>query len=253
MGELVFIGIGIHEPKDTTLTGLEEARNCKILFCEFYTSRPPSWYKKKLEKLIGRKIEVLKREDIENGKILEYAKKMKVGFLCLGDPMVATTHLSLRLRAHEMGIKTKIIFAQSVYTVVPSSLGLQHCKFGRTTTIPFPKKNYFPESPYDVIVKNKKNGLHSLVLLDIGMKPNEAIKILFELEERKKLGIFNKKIFGCVVGNAGSKKPIIYTDYLYKIAEKRFISAQWTLVIPGKLHFLESEALLKFANAKVIS
>ena len=128
-----------------------------------------------LKKNIGKKIEVSSRDETENGdKIIDSALKENVVFLTCGDPMTATTHVDLRLRAVEKGIKTRIIHGGSIVTAVPGLLGLQNYKFGRTTTLAYPEKNYFPTSPYDVIKDNKKMGLHTLILLDIQADNNAA-------------------------------------------------------------------------------
>ena len=127
MGELVFIGLGITEGY-LTLKGLEEARRCERVFAEFYTSKAFE----KLEKLTGRKIDILQRKDIEEGMggILEIAEKNSTALLVPGDPMAATTHLQLRIEAQKRGIKTRVVCGVSVFTAVPSLLGLQHYKFG---------------------------------------------------------------------------------------------------------------------------
>ena len=38
MGELVFIGLGLHDEKGVTLRGLEDAHGADVVFAELYTS-----------------------------------------------------------------------------------------------------------------------------------------------------------------------------------------------------------------------
>ncbi len=168
--------------------------------------------------------------------------------------MAATTHIDLRLRAIKKGVNTKIIHGSSIITAVPGILGLQNYKFGRTTTLAYPEKNYFPLSPYDVIKENKKMDLHSLILLDIQehnkkyMTANEGMTLLLKMEEKQKEGIVSKNSIICVVAQAGSEKPIAFAGLIGDLIKRDFGPPLHTLVIPGKLHFLEIEALKLLAQ-----
>jgi diphthine synthase len=249
-GRLIFIGLGLYDEKDISLKGIEEIKNCDIVFAEFYTSILAGTNLKKIEKKIGKKIEVLSREDTEKGKkILEFAEKKDVAFLTCGDPMSATTHIDLRLNSLKMGINTKIIHGSSIFTAVPGLLGLQNYKFGRTTTLAYPDKDYFPTSPYSIIDINKKLGLHTLVLLDIQaekkifMTANDAMKLLLEMEEKIKGNVFKQDSIICVVARAGSDEPVVSAGIIKDLIDRDFGPPLHTIVVPGKLHFMEFEAL----------
>ncbi|UCD93118.1 MAG: diphthine synthase [Methanobacteriota archaeon] len=255
MGLLVFIGLGLHDEDDITVKGLEQARECDILFTEFYTSHMREGVKEELEKKIGKEIIVLSREDVEAGDIiLLEAKERTVGFLVPGDAMSATTHVDLRIRAEKDGIRTRIIHGVSIVTVATGLLGLQSYKFGRTTTLPFRQKGYFPTSPYDVIKRNKDIGLHTLVLLDLKesgetMSVREAIDYLMRLETTKKEGVVTKESVVCALGDVGSDNPEVVCDRMEKLAAKKFESQIFCLVLPAELHFMEKEALQVLAGA----
>ena len=88
-----------------------------------------------------------------------------------GDPFGATTHHDLMLRAKEKGIETKAIHNASILNAV-GACGLSLYKFGETVSIPFWQDEWKPESFYDRIVSNRKNGLHTLCLLDIKVRQN---------------------------------------------------------------------------------
>lgn len=253
--KLTFIGLGLYDEKDISLKGIEEIKNCDKVYAEFYTAILSGADIKKIEKTIGKKIEVLSREETEKGdKILKDAKDKDVVFLTCGDPMTATTHIDLRLRAIKNEIKTRVIHGSSISTAVPGLLGLQNYKFGRTTTLAYPEKDYFPTSPYDIIKDNKKMGLHTLVLLDIQadknryMTANEGMKLLLKMEENLKGNIFKKDSIVCVVARAGSSKPITIAGAVEDLMDKDFGPPLHTLVIPGKLHFMEIEALQLLAQ-----
>jgi len=52
----------------------------------------------------------------------------------------------------------------------------------------------------------------------------------------------------CVVARAGSNHPVVKAGTIKDLIEKDFGSPLHTLVIPGKLHFMEVEALEKLAQ-----
>lgn len=252
---LTFIGLGLYDEKDISVNGLEEITLSDKVFAEFYTAKLTGTRTKKIEKTIGKPVEVLSRKEMEKGsKILDAAEQKSVVLLVCGDPMTATTHIDLRLRAIQKGITTKIIHGSSIVTAVPALLGLQNYKFGRTTTLAYPEREYFPTSQYHVIADNKKMGLHTLILLDIQtekekyMTANEGMKLLLKMEEKEKKNSITKDTLVCVVARAGSSKPVVAADSITALLDRDFGPPLHSLVIPGKLHFLEIEALTAFAN-----
>src|SRR3989338_6665251 len=144
---------------------------------------------KALERKIKKKILVLSRQEVESDFVTEHARKKDIALLISGDPMTATTHFQLIFDAKKSGIPYEIIHAPSIYTSIADT-GLQLYKFGRTTTLVYPEKNFSPSSPYEVIEMNRKLGLHTLVLLDIKedrqMSVKEGIEILMKMENGKK-------------------------------------------------------------------
>lgn len=249
-GRLVFVGLGLYDETDLSLKGLEAIKHCDTVFAEFYTTKLGKFDKKSFENLIGAKIEVLSREETEKGdKIIDAATQNSVAFLTGGDPMIATTHIDLRLRAIKKGIPTQIIHSSSVATAVPGLLGLQNYKFGRTTTLAFAEKKYFPTSPYTVIYNNKKMGLHSLILLDIQaeknqyMTANEGFELLLKMEKKLKKHLITDDTIACVVARAGASHPRVVANTICSLQSMDFGPPLHTIVIPGNLHFMEIEAL----------
>ena len=249
---LSFIGLGLWDEKDITLKGLEEAKKCDKLYAEFYTSKMGVTIEK-IEKLIGKKIEILSREEIEDGEnLLKEAEEQHICLLTAGDPMAATTHVDLRLRAIERGIKTKVIHGVSIVSAAASLLGLQIYKFGKVVSIARPHGNYFPISPYESIKDNLKMGLHSLLLLDTTngyMTANEAIEILLEMEERKKDGILSNDTLLAVVARVSSPNALAKAGYIGELIKENFGETPHSIILPGKLHIVEAKALVKIANA----
>jgi len=246
---LYFISLGLSDEKDISLKGLEVARECELLFAEFYTTKLQT-EKEKIEKLIGKKIEILSRKDLEENfqNILNLAKSKKVGILVGGDAFVATTHLALKLEAMKQGIKTKVVHGSSIISAVAET-GLHIYKFGPCITIPFPEKTKgkLPESVYEVVKMNKARGLHTLCLLDIEderlMKINEGIKILLEIEEKRRENVLSLESEVVVFARAGSEDPLIAFGKVKDIIEKNFEDVPAVIIIPGLLHFTEKEFL----------
>ncbi len=147
---LSFVGLGLYDGgEDISLKGLRKIREADHIFLEGYTSRLMGIKICEMEDQYGKTVTVLGREDVEQhpDTVLEYAKEGPVVFLTGGgDPMVSTTHADLRIRAAERGgIKTEIIHCSSIISAVCGlSGGLQNYRFGKSCSVPFPAKNWFP-------------------------------------------------------------------------------------------------------------
>ncbi|ACX73132.1 diphthine synthase [Methanocaldococcus vulcanius M7] len=249
---LILAGLGLYDENDITLKALKFAREADVVYAEFYTAVLTGTTIERIEEVIGRRINLLGRKDVEyeGYKIIEEAKTKNVVFLTAGDPMVATTHVDLAVEAKKKGVDVKIINAPSIYSAVGIT-GLQLYKFGKTTSIVFPEENYFPETPYNVIKENLERGLHTLCLLDIKieddkkrfMTANEALEILLKLEERKGFGIISEDTWVVVVARAGSLNPKLVYGQIGNLINYDFGKPLHCVIVPGKLHFMEEEAL----------
>lgn len=258
MSELVFVGLGLYDEKDITLRGLEELKEADYIFAEFYTSLMPGFSIKRLEEMIDKKIVVVSRfmlEDEDGKQLFESAKKGKVVFLVQGDPMIATTHVNLRIIAENKGIKTRLIHNASVSSAVRSMSGLQNYKYGKSVTVPFCSDGFFSETPYNVILNNKKLGLHTMCFLDIKAEENRyltinhALEILLELEAQKKEHIITLKTLVVGIARAGSPFPVVKAGYIEELINYDFGAPPHTLIFLGNLHFMEAEALIALADA----
>jgi diphthine synthase len=246
---ITFIGLGLDNEKDITLKGLEAVKASEYVYLESYTSRlncPVS----ELEKLYGKKIIPADRELVEKKaeQILERAKTKNVAFLVIGDPFGATTHSDLFLRAKNKKIDVKIIHNASILNAI-GEIGLQLYKFGKTTSLVFPEENFQPENAYDIIKENKKMEAHTLVLLDIKselnkfMTVNDAIERLLEIENKRKEGVFTKETLCIGISRIGSDNQKIKADIAKKLLKIDFGQPMHSLIVPGKLHFVEEDML----------
>ncbi len=248
---LTLVGLGLWDEKDLTLRGIEVAKTADKVYIELYTN---IWHgKDDLEKIIDRKIEELKREDLEQNlfKIIDESKNRKIVIFVPGDPLVATTHSVLIEEAKKAGIETKVIHNASIISAV-GEIGLHIYKFGATATVPFREKTggKLPESVYDTIKMNKNNSLHTLLLLDIAKKrcmtANEAMKTLLAIEEEKMEGIFTNDTEIVVFARVGSDNQLIKFGKVGELKDIDFGEPPMVLIIPGNMHFTEREYLNNF-------
>ncbi|MBS7647716.1 diphthine synthase [Candidatus Bathyarchaeota archaeon] len=256
LGELVFVGLGLHDEKGISLQGLEEARTALAVFLEAYTSFMPGFSLEGFERLLGRRVVIVSRrhlEDDDGRVVLDAASRGKAVLLVPGDPLVATTHVALRLEAEKRGIKTRVVHGASIVSAVMGLCGLHNYKFGRSVTIPFPEN--FSEAPYMVLAQNIGLGLHTLCLLDIDVERNrfltiqEALETLLKIETEKRLGIIGEETLVVGVARAGSPDPTVKAGAIRELLGYDFGGPPYSLVFPGKLHFMEAEALIVLAKA----
>ena len=259
MGELVFIGLGLFDEKDISLRGIEEAKGADFVFVELYTSLLAGFSLNKLENLIGKEIILLTRRDLEdeNGEeIIKKAENGKVAFLVPGDPLIATTHISLRIEAEKRGIKTKVVHSASIISAAIGLSGLQNYRFGRSVTIPFSDGDFISRTPYEVIAENRARDLHTLCFLDIDaengryMRINEALEILLSLEDEIRKKVISAESLAVGVSRAGAEDPVVKAGAIKDLLTFDFGKPPHILIIPSeKLHFMEAEALRVLADA----
>ena len=248
---VAFIGLGLNDEKGLTIEGLEEARQANSVFAEFYTNTMPGLDRKKLELLLGKKVVILNRvqlEDEEAKPIVEAAERGKVALLVPGDPMTATTHISIRLGLARRGIPSRIIHGPSVTSAVCGATGLQSYKFGKSVTLP--KEPGVPGSLLDTTRDNKNRGLHTLILLDIRPEMAEELTVR---EAAAKLVAADPTLanwMGVGVARIGSGDQFVLSAKLQEFQSQDFGRIPHCLVIPGRLHFMEIEALKAFCGAK---
>ena len=258
MKELVLVGLGLYDEKDVSIRGLEEIREADTVFAEFYTSLMPGLSIPKLEEMTGKEVKIVARrilEDEEGELIFEAAKNGKAVLLVPGDPLISTTHVDLRISAKKRGIKTRVIHGASAVSAVRGVSGLQNYKYGKAVTVPFSDQGFVSETPYNVIHENKRRGLHTMCYLDIKAEEQryltirEALQTLLELEKHKKKQIVTPGTLVVGVARAGSAEPAVKAGYIEEVINYDFGAPPHTLIFPGKLHFMEAEALITLADA----
>jgi len=268
---LYLIGLGLGDPSDITVKGLEIIKKCDRIYLESYTSILGSG-KEELERYYGREIEIADREMVEQGSdiILDGAKTLDVAFLVVGDPFGATTHTDIVLRAKELNIPTQIVHNASILNAI-GACGLQLYSFGETVSIPFWTETWKPDSFYDKILENKKRGLHTLCLLDIKVKePNlesmvmgkivydpprfmsvsQAVAQILDIITAKSIEDDTPRLLDsdlCIgVARIGNETQEIVACTLAEMMSVDLGPPLHSLVIPGNLHPLELDFVSSF-------
>jgi diphthine synthase len=205
---LYLIGTGLYYLTDLPVRALEKLRACDIVYLERYTNLNDLGTLPKLEGIINKKISIVEREDVESDSLIKDASGKNIALLVPGDPLAATTHVSLLIECKKAKINFEVLHASSIFSALGES-GLSAYKFGGVCSIPIYDKNFRPESFFDVIEKNIKSGLHTLVLLEARDKDTfvdfrTALTILKEIEEKRQVKIIDwKRIVGmCRLGSS---------------------------------------------------
>src|SRR3989338_1401377 len=243
---LYLIGMGICDEKDISLRALDALKKCDFVFAESYTSILSEGALLRLEALCGKKIALLQRANVEGEKEIVDACKngSAVCLLVAGDPLIATTHVSLLLAAQKKGIATKVLHASSILSAAIGESGLQAYRFGKIVTIPKWKEHYKPSSPYDTIEENLSRNLHTLLLLDLDengahLEPKEALRELLEMEEEKKKGIISPATNLLLLSPVfWPSQKRIYSS-LAALLDGHTDDLPAILILPAKLHFME--------------
>lgn len=165
-------------------------------------------------------------------------------------------HVALRIEAERLGIKTRVVHGASVLSAVIGLSGLHNYKFGKSVTIPFTEEyGGISETPYDVAAQNKRLGLHTLCLLDVQaeekrcMTIREGLETLLKVEEKRKQRVVTPETLTVGVARAGSRNPKVKADFLKELLNYDFGGPPHSIVFPGRLHFMEAEALVVLAGA----
>lgn len=265
---LYIIGLGLGDEKDITVRGLEAIRSSDKVFLEAYTS-VLCVGKERLEAFYETPIILADRHMVESEaeQIYEPAKTQNISLLVVGDPVCATTHTDIMIRAKEFGVNVKLIHNASVMGAA-GCCGLQLYNFGHTVSIPFFEENWRPTSFYPKIRYNRLGGMHTLCLLDIKVKepdfeamtrgkqvflpprfmsvPTAACQLI-EAEETLKEGAYNVDKTLCVgLARLGQPTQQIVAGTLSELQAMDFGEPLHSLIVCGELHELELEVLKEF-------
>lgn len=250
---LWFVGLGISGFKSIPSEALDVLSKADIVYLEQFTSPIGKSDLSKIKNATKGEFKLAKRWLVEDGnEILKNAKKKKVALLAYGDPYIATTHIELRTRAIEEKIKTQSIHASSSLTSMIGECGLHFYKVGRIATIMSEMKSL--TTPYYVIYKNIIEGNHTVLLLeynqdkDFFLDPKDALNGLLETEKGQIRNVISPSTYVIIASRIGFKDQSIISGKISSLKKTNFGKPPHTIIIPGRLHFTESDALKIFSQ-----
>lgn len=248
MGRLTFVGLGLG-PKGITLDGVEEMIGADIIYLEYYTTPHEPQLLKQVQAATGKTFTIVDRQFVEDGnRILAEAEAKKVVLAVLGDPMIATTHNELRVRAIERGVETRVIHSATIVSAAASASGLHSYKFSRTTTVTRESVSRLSQA-YHMLHENLLEGGHTLLLLEYdtqsgeGVTPADAMAGLLLAEGNFKRGVVSEDSFALVLSRLGREDAALAAGRFAELSKKEAGGPPHCLIIPGKLHFTEVEAV----------
>ena len=248
MGRLSFVGLGLGA-KGITLEGVEEMIEADVNYLEYYTTPHEPRLLKQVQSATGKSFTVVDRGFVEDGnRILSEAETKKVVLAVLGDPMIATTHNDLRVRAIRRGIETRVVHSSTIASAAASASGLHSYKFSRTVTVTREAVGKLAQA-YQILHENLLEGAHTLLLLEYdvqageGVTPADAMAGLLLAEANFKRGVVREDTFALVLSRLGREDSGMAAGTLAELSKKEAGGPPHCLVIPGKLHFTEAEAI----------
>jgi len=250
---LWFAGLGLSGLESISLETQKLLKDADIVYLELFTSPISNSEINKIKKIVNGEFKIAKRWMVEDGKeILKNSKKKKVVLLTYGDPFIATTHIELRTRAIQEKIKTKTFHAASSITALVGECGLHYYKVGRIVTIMNDLKSM--TTPYYVTYTNALSGNHTVLLLEYNqdakffLEPVNALSDLLTTEKEQKRKIISPSTFVIIASRIGFKNQKITAGKISNLIKNSYGKPPHSIIIPGKLHFTESDALKIFAN-----
>ncbi len=245
MSHLYLVGLGLN-PKAFSEEAVEVISGCERVFREAYTSPIPGLDGEVLHGRLAVEVEQLGRGPVEDASVLMDALSTgDVALLVPGDPMISTTHISLRVEAAERGHDSSIIHSSSIMSAAIGESCLTATKFGRMATISFMKSR----QPYHVLALNSEMGLHTLFLLDVDeedgkyMSVRQALESLLEVEEDEGGSVIALDTLAIGMARISCGDQVIEAGKVKHLLGHDFGAPPHCLVVPGELHFSEREAM----------
>lgn len=250
---LWFIGFGIEGMDGISSKALKILKKADVVFLETFTSPISKTEQSKIRKITGSRLRIASRWLVEDGKsILSEAKKKTAVLLTYGDPYIATTHIELRTRAKSQKIRTGTIHASSAIPSLVGECGLQYYKIGRPVTIM--RELHSLNTVYYNIYENLIKGTHTILILEYNsdenffLDPKDALSSLHFAENEQRRKVIDESTFCIVASRIGSKKQSIIAGKISSLSKMDFGRPPHTIIIPGRLHFTETEAIKAFTR-----
>ncbi len=247
---LLLVGMGVHGVRGIPLGALEDLRRCDVVLLDSYTS--PIDVGRALEdlrSLLGAEVREATRDVLEDvSGIVRAASSRCVGLVIPGDVFVATTHDALRQEALRSGVEVRVWHSSSIVNAALARVGLHVYKLGFVGTLVAgpPQAAY---RPYFGVTAALRGGMHSLLLLQHdgrtgeGIDVPQALRALQEAEASWRLGTFGPDRVLIVASRLFSASESVRVLRLGEALEEDFGDHPHVIIVPGRLHFTESESM----------
>lgn len=250
---LWFVGLGISGADGIGSDVVKLLKKADLVYLEIFTSPITKSELVKIKKIVKGQFKTAPRWLVEDGKtILKEARKKVVVLLSYGDPYIATTHIELRTRAILEKIRTETIHAASAITSLIGECGLHFYKIGKVVTMM--KDQQSVSSVYYTIYDNLVTGNHTIIILEFNndtkffLNPRDAFSSLLLTESGQKRNVVDSSTFVIVASRIGVKNQKIIAGKISSLEKMNFGKPPHTIVIPGRMHFTESDALKVLAE-----
>jgi diphthine synthase len=244
---LWFVGLGITGPDSLSEKTQKIISDSDVVYLEQFTSPMPDSDVQKIKQNTKGEFKFAPRWLVEDGKeILQNAKSKQVCLLSFGDPYIATTHMELRVRAIQEKIKTATVHASSAITSLIGECGLHYYKVGKTVTI---MSGIPSTTAYYTIFDNLKLANHTVVLLEYNqnknffLDPKDALQSLLATEKEQARKVISESTYVIVASRIGQENQKIISGKITSLLSFDFGPPPHSIVIPGTMHFTESDAL----------
>ena len=262
---LVLAGAGLH-PGSVTVEVREALEKASRVYVDTYTMPRAAWLAEWARGVAGDRVVEADREVLESNssRIVEEASHSLVVVLVPGDPLVATTHVSLLAEASRRGVEWRVIPGISGVVTSKTLVGLQYYRYGRTITVPGPWRGVKAVSIVSHLYGNLCIGLHTLVLLDVAdggpqLDPASGASELLSLEARLASDMAFEPVLpgllAAVVERAGHPDARVYWASIREIAGGN--GGPWrepsSIVVPGLVHPTELDMITSLYSVRVES
>ncbi len=248
MAKLTFVGLGLGD-QGASIAAVNAITESDVAYLEYYTTPHAPRLLQELERASGHPLTVVDRSFVEDGKrILREAAEGKVVLAVQGDPMIATTHGDLRVRAITNGIETSVIHGTTIAAAAASASGLHYYKFGATVTFTKDSVNYH-QQVYSRVHKNLLEGSHTLLLLEFdtergeGASPASLMEGLLAAERNFKREVMSERTFMLVLSRVGTEGERVHAGTIGELQTVEYGEPPHVAIVPGRLHFSEAESL----------
>ncbi|MBP1357949.1 MAG: diphthine synthase [Sulfolobus sp.] len=246
MGKLYLVGLGLSRNHITNIA-INSLKNADIIYFDAYTSYSCDIDSDYLSGLLNKKVFNAERSLLENEskKIVDVLNAGKsVAIAVIGDPMIATTHVSLILEARKAGHEVDIVPGVSVYCYFISKSMLPIYKFGKSSTIVKPVGDYIDPGFYYVLEENRARDLHTLFFLEPDLTASYALQILLNLEEKFKHNVIKEDDLAVIGSRLGCDDEEVFSLTIKEAINLNLKNPPHITIIPSrKLHYIEEEAL----------